>query len=101
LTADDLDWGYRLQIAVDGRLDLHIDRGKLGPCDQVGHLVPGKSMPTFLLTLTKDTCSRTGPTGGQLAIGVKSYTGQQLTIAYGVGESTVQRTYQRDPKSVE
>jgi len=100
LTDDDLDWGYRLQIMADGRLLLHVDRGKLGGCDQAGQLVPGKSMPTFILTLTKDTCSKTGPTGGQLAVGVKSYTGEQLTIAYSVGEQTVQRTYQRDPKSM-
>jgi hypothetical protein len=101
LTNDDLDWGYRLQIVADGRLVLHVDRGKLGPCDQAGRLVQGDGPSTFVLTLTKDSCSKTGPTGGQLAVGVKSYTGQQLTLAYAVGENTVQRTYQRDPQSVQ
>ncbi|MBA3459251.1 MAG: hypothetical protein H0T46_04775 [Deltaproteobacteria bacterium] len=101
LTNDDLDWYYRLTVAPDGRLDLTVDRGKLGPCEQRGQLVPGKSLPTFILTLDKDTCTETGPTGGSLAVGIASYTGNQLVLAYGVGTSTVQRTYVRAPQSVQ
>jgi hypothetical protein len=100
LTNDDMDWYYRLTVVPDGRFALLVDRGKIGPCEQRGQLVPGKSMPTFILTITKDSCSPTGPNGGSLAVGIASYTGSSLVLAYGVGTTTVQRTYVRDPKSV-
>lgn len=101
LTNDDLDWYYRLIVVPDGRFALVIERGKMGRCEQQGKLVAGKGPSTFLLTLTKDSCSKTGPTGGALTISVPSYTGQALTLAYLVGDDMVRRTYTRDPKSVQ
>jgi hypothetical protein len=100
LTNDDLDWFYRLVVVADGRFALVIERGKMGTCEQAGTLVQGKSPETFLLTLTKDTCSKIGPTGGALTIAVPSYTGGALTLAYLVGDGVVKRTYTRDPASV-
>ena len=100
LTSDDLDWYYRLIVVPDGRFALVIERGKMGQCEQQGKLVAGKGPSTFVLTLTKDSCSKTGPTGGGLTLSVASYTGQALTLAYLVGDSMVKRSYTRDPKSV-
>lgn len=100
LTSDDLDWFYRLIVAPDGRFALVIERGKMGTCEQQGRLVSGKGPSTFVLTLTKDSCAKTGPTGGSLTLSVASYTGQGLTLAYLVGEDLVKRSYTRDPKSV-
>lgn len=100
LTSDDLDWYYRLIVMPDGRFALVIERGKMGSCEQRGNLVAGKGPSTFVLTLTKDSCSETGATGGSLTLSVASYTGQALTLAYLVGETTVKRSYTRDPKSV-
>ncbi|MBL9019730.1 MAG: hypothetical protein JNL83_36400 [Myxococcales bacterium] len=99
LTNDDLDWLYRLIVVPDGRFALVVERGKMGSCEQQGNLVQGKSPETFLLTLTKDTCSKTGPTGGALTVSVPSYTGGALTLAYLVGDDMVKRTYTRDPRS--
>ena len=99
LMNDDLDWLYRFIVTPDGRVALVIDRGKMGPCEQQGVLAQGKSPPTFVMTLTKDTCSKTGPSGGSLTLSVASYTGQSLTLAYLVGNDMVKRTYTRDPKS--
>jgi hypothetical protein len=100
LTNDDLDWFYRLIVVPDGRFALVIERGKMGVCEQRGRLAAGKGPSTFLLTLAKDTCSETGPTGGALTVSVASYTGQALTLAYLVGDNMVRRSYTRDPKSV-
>ena len=100
LTNDDLDWYYRLIVVPDGRFGLVIERGKMGQCEQKGTLVAGKGPSTFQLTLTKDSCSKTGPTGGSLTVSVASYTGQALTLAYLVGGELVKKTYTRDPKSV-
>ncbi len=100
LTNDDLDWYYRLIIVPDGRFGLVIERGKMGKCEQQGKLAAGKGPSTFVLTLSKDTCSNTGPTGGSLTLSVASYTGDALVLAYLVGEEMVKKTYTRDPKSV-
>lgn len=100
LTNDDLDWGYRLIVMADGRFALVIDRGKMGTCEQHGTLAQGKGPSTFVLTLTRDSCSESGSRGGSLALSVASYTGQVLTLAYQVGDDLVKRTYTRDPKSV-
>jgi hypothetical protein len=100
LTNDELDWFYRLIVMPDGRFGLVIERGKMGKCEQQGTLVAGKGPSTFILTLTKDSCSKTGPTGGALTLSVASYTGQALTLAYLVGDDMVRRSYTRDPRSV-
>jgi hypothetical protein len=97
VTSDDMDWGYRLVIAGDGRFTVVVDRGKLGRCEQRGKLAAAADPKSYKLTLVTDSCSPTGAGGGSLAVTIPSYTGESLTLAYTVGTTETRRTYQRDP----
>ena len=99
VTNDDMDWGYRLVLVPDGRFALAIDRGKLGHCEQRGRLAQAADPRSYTLTLTKDSCTPNGATGGSLPISIASYTGEALTISYVVGGGETRRTYQRDPNA--
>ena len=99
VTSDDMDYGYRLVIATDGRFAVAVDRGKLGKCEQRGKLAAGADAKSYKLTLVTDSCSPTGAGGGSLAVTIPSYTGESLTLAYTVGANETRRTYQRDPKA--
>lgn len=98
VTADDLDWGYTLQVEPDGKLLLTIDRGKMGRCEQKGTLQPGANPRTYQIVYAKDTCNPDYG-GTPLTLEIASFTGTVLTVAVtGAGKHTT-RTYQRDPKS--
>jgi hypothetical protein len=97
LTNDDMDWGYRLVLVPDGRFAMLVDRGKMGHCDQKGRLVQGDGPTTFILTLTKDSCSDSGAAGGSLTVSIPSLTDEAMTLMYRVGDAEVRRVYTRDP----
>jgi len=96
LTNDDMDWLYRLTIVPDGRFVMSVERGKLGSCEQRGTVAHYGEGASFLLTLTKDSCSK--GEGGQLPFTIPSFTGDAMTLAYKVGTTKTKRFYTRDPK---
>ncbi len=98
VSADDLDFGYRLVLAPDGGYLLTIDRGKMGTCEQKGGLRAGDSPRTYQLAYAKDTCASEPGTGpAAVTFEVASYTGAGLTVALTADGTPLRRTYQRDP----
>jgi len=96
LTNDDMDWLYRLTVVPDGRFVMSVERGKLGPCEQRGTIAQYGEGASFMLTITRDSCSH--GEGGSLPFTIPSFTGDRMTLAYKVGTSKTKRFYQRDPK---
>ena len=97
LTNDDMDWLYRLTIVPDGRFVMSVERGKMGPCEQRGTVAHYGEGASFMLTLTRDSCSK--GEGGQLPFTIPSFTGDAMTLAYKVGTAKTKRFYTRDPKA--
>lgn len=96
LTNDDMDWLYRLRISPDGRFAMGVERGKLGNCEQRGTIAQYGEGASFMLTITRDTCSDSE--GGSLPFTIPSFTGDKMTLAYKVGTTKTKRFYSRDPK---
>ncbi len=96
LTNDELDWLYRLTILPDGRFVMKVERSKMGSCEQRGTIAHYGEGASFLLTLTRDTCSKSE--GGSLPFTIPSFTGNAMTLAYKVGTAKTKRFYTRDPK---
>src|SRR5258708_5524691 len=91
VTSDDMDWGYRLTIDKDGKLDQTIDRGKLGRCAQKGTLAVGGEPKQFAITYAKNECNQQYD-GGAVQLKVTSFTGDALAVTlvgYGVEERHV------------
>lgn len=98
VSADDLDFGYRLVLAPDGGYLLTIDRGKMGTCEQKGGLRGGASPRSYQLAYTRDTCASVPGTGAAaVTLDVASYTGGALTVALTAEGTPLRRTYERDP----
>jgi hypothetical protein len=86
---DDLDWGYAMTIAPSGQIDVRIDRGKMGRCEQTGTMV-AQGHRTFRVTYSRGECNPQ-VVGVPLELTVTSFTGDYLTVV--VAEQS--RTYQR------
>lgn len=93
--ADDMDWGYTMTIAANvsnssfGEIDVWIDRGKLGRCEQKG-TITGRGSRVFRVTYTRGECN---PEAVNVPIDmtIASFTGASLTVV--VAEQ--RRTYTR------
>jgi len=96
LTNDDMDWLYRLRIGADGRFVMSVDRAKLGTCEQRGTIAQYGEGASFMLTITRDSCSNSE--GGSLPFTIPSFTGDKMTLAYKIGTAKTKRFYSRDPK---
>lgn len=86
---DDMDWGYSMTIAPTGEIDVWIDRGKMGRCEQKGTIV-AQGDRSFRVTYTRGGCNPQA-VDVPLAMRVTSFTGELLTIV--VAEQS--RTYER------
>lgn len=86
---DDLDWGYAMTIDDKGVIDVWIDRGKMGRCEQKG-TIAARASRVFRVTYTKGECN---PQAVNVPIDmtVTSFTGASLTVV--VADQS--RTYQR------
>lgn len=96
---NDLDWGYFLEIEADGKLDLRLDRGKLGRCEQRGKLLPGADTHTFALTYDRNECVTDHVAGQKVSVHVESFTGDALVLAITGDGIDEHRHYRRRPAS--
>ena len=78
--SNEVDWGYFLTIDEKGAMDLVIDRGKMGRCEQRGTLAAGTDKQTFAIVYQRNECDR-AHMGGKLSVHVDSFTGDQLVLA--------------------
>ena len=86
---DEMDWGYSMTIAATGEIDVWIDRGKMGRCEQRGTIV-AQGKRTFRVTYARGDCNPQA-VNVPLAMKVTSFTGEHLTVE--VADQS--RTYQR------
>jgi hypothetical protein len=91
VTSDDMDIGYAMTIDEAGGIDVWIDRGKMGRCEQKGTIAAAGSR-TFRVVYKIGECVPQSA-GVPLDMKVPSFTGESLTVV--VGEQS--RTYQRAP----
>src|SRR3954453_3613402 len=90
--SDDMDWMYSMELDGNGGVDVWIDRGKMGRCEQKGTMKP-QGTRTFVVTYTRGECN---PQAVNMPIEMKisSFTGGSLTLVVA-GQA---RTYQRAPE---
>ena len=88
---DDLDWGYTMTIEPKGVIDVWIDRGKMGRCEQKGTITPAGNR-VFRVTYSRGECNPEA-VGVPIELTIASFTGESLTIVVG----DQRRTYARTP----
>ena len=95
VAADDMDWGYTMTIEASGVIDVWIDRGKMGRCEQKGTIAAAASR-VFRVTYTRGECN---PQAVNVPIDmtIASFTGETLTVVV----ADQRRTYQRAPMNQE
>ncbi|HUS29291.1 MAG TPA: hypothetical protein VMZ53_12320 [Kofleriaceae bacterium] len=89
VTSDDMDWSYEMTIDTKGGIDVWIDRGKMGRCEQKGTIVALADRLVRVI-YTRGECN---PQAVKVPIDMKvtSFTGQSLTVEV----ANQARTYQR------
>jgi hypothetical protein len=91
VTDDEMDWGYTMTITPDGVIDVWIDRGKMGRCEQKGTMTPVGNR-TFRVIYTRGECNPQA-VNVPIEITIFSFTGTSLTIVV----ANQKRTYDRAP----
>jgi hypothetical protein len=91
VTSDEMDNSYSMTIEAAGVIEVWIDRGKTGRCQQKGTIAPAGAKK-FTVTYTRGECNPQA-VNIPIELTVTSFTGDALTIAVA-GEP---RTYQRAP----
>jgi hypothetical protein len=88
--SDDMDWGYTMTIEPSGVIDVWIDRGKQGRCEQKGTIAPGAASRVFRVTYTRGECN---PEAVNVPIDmtIASFTGGSMTVVV----ADQRRTYTR------
>ena len=89
---DDMDWGYSMTIEPGGVIDVWIDRGKMGRCEQKGTIEKSAAARTFRVLYTRGECNPQA-VNIPLDMTIKSFTGDALVVV--VADQS--RTYQRAP----
>jgi len=90
VTSDDMDWNYTMTIEASGVIDVWIDRGKMGRCEQKGTIKQGGASRVFRVVYTRGECN---PEAVNLPIDmtIGSFTGASLTVVV----ANQSRTYSR------
>ena len=91
VASDDMDVGYDMTIDASGVIDVRIDRGKTGRCEQKGTIAP-TAPRMFRVTYTRGECNPEA-VGVPIDMQIGSFTGDTLTVSVQ-GQP---RTYQRAP----
>ncbi len=81
VASDDMDWGYKMTIAAPSTIDVWIDRGKMGRCEQKGTMKPS-SPRVFQVTYTRGECNPQA-VGIPIDMSIASFTGTSLTVVVG------------------
>jgi hypothetical protein len=89
VTSDDMDWSYSMTIEAAGSIDVWIDRGKMGRCEQKG-TIAADGARSFRVTYTRGECNPAA-VGMPIEMMIASFTGNTLTIVVG----DQRRTYTR------
>ena len=92
VTSDDMDWGYKMTITAPSTIDVWIDRGKMGRCEQKGTL-KASSPRVFQVTYTVGECNRQA-VNIPIDMSIASFTGTSLTVVVG----DQKRVYTRAPQ---
>jgi hypothetical protein len=92
VASDDMDWGYKMTITAPSTIDVWIDRGKMGRCEQKGTL-EASSPRVFRVVYTRGECNPQA-INVPIDMSVASFTGGNLTIVVG----DQKRTYSRAPQ---
>jgi hypothetical protein len=90
--SDDMDWGYKMTITAPSTIDVWIDRGKMGRCEQKGTMKPS-SPRVFQVVYTRGECNPQA-VNVPIDMSIASFTGQSLTVVVG----DQKRTYGRAPQ---
>src|SRR6478736_1443254 len=94
VTSDDMDVGYSMTIDDKGGIDVWIDRGKMGRCEQKGTIAAAQNRSFRVVYKIADCVPQSA--GAPIDMKVPSFTGDSLTVV--VGEQS--RTYTRAPESM-
>ena len=92
VASDEMDWGYKMTIAAPATIDVWIDRGKMGRCEQKGTMA-SSSPRVFKVTYTRGECNPQA-VGIPIDMSIASFTGTSLTVVVG----DQKRTYTRAPQ---
>jgi len=92
VASDDMDWGYKMTISAPATIDVWIDRGKMGRCEQKGTMKPS-SPRVFQVTYTRGECNPQA-VNIPLDMSVASFTGTSLTVVVGDQKRTYTRLAQ-------
>jgi hypothetical protein len=89
VSSDEMDWSYDMTIDTQGGIDVWIDRGKMGRCEQKGTII-ALSDRLVRIIYTRGECN---PQAVRVPIDMRvtSFTGESLTVEV----SNQARTYQR------
>jgi hypothetical protein len=89
VSSDEMDWSYDMTIDTQGEIDVWIDRGKMGRCEQKGTII-ALSDRLVRIIYTRGECN---PQAVRVPIDMRvtSFTGESLTVEV----ANQARTYQR------
>jgi len=89
VSSDEMDWSYDMTIDKQGGIDVWIDRGKMGRCEQKGTII-ALSDRLVRIIYTRGECN---PQAVRVPIDMRvtSFTGETLTVEV----ANQARTYQR------
>lgn len=93
VTSDDMDIGYSMTIEDKGGIDVWIDRGKMGRCEQKGTIAAAQERTFRVVYKIADCVPQSA--GVPIDMKVSSFTGASLTVVVG----NQSRTYQRAPEA--
>ncbi len=95
VASDDLDWSYRLTIEATGSYLLHVDRNRLGACDEKATLTGIVGRPkSYALVFGENQCHREF-SGTAATLAVTSFTGTTLAVAVTADGLDQRRTFDR------
>lgn len=91
VSSDEMDWSYEMTIDSKGGIDVWIDRGKMGRCEQKGTIVALADRLVRVI-YTRGECN---PQAVKVPVDMRvtSFTGESLTVEV----ASQARTYQRAP----
>ena len=97
VSSDDMDWSYDMRIDAQGGIDVWIDRGKMGRCEQKGTII-ALSDRLVRIIYTLGECN---PQAVRVPIDMRvtSFTGETLTVEVANQARTYQRASDDDLKA--